>query len=56
MDNILKNIESFIKSNERTFAKTYATFAPHEYIVKSKLKSDSDKNLFEDFVMYIRNN
>lgn len=41
---------SFIKSVKRTFAKTYAQKAPHEYIVRNKV----DEQMFVDLAQYIR--
>ena len=43
----------FIDRNSWIFAKTYAAFCPHEYIVKSRLPLDEQRN-FEKFAQFIR--
>jgi len=43
----------FIERNQWIFAKTYATTAPHEYLVKDKL-SRPDQKLFEEITQFIR--
>lgn len=44
-------IQKYFESQKWTFAKTYAMFAPHEYIVRSKV---SDKEAFDKAVHYIQ--
>ena len=46
--------DEFIKRQNWTFAKTYATL-PHWYIVKDRLSAE-DQQLFEGFVQYIYDN
>lgn len=46
-------IRSFVSRYPWTFAKTYATFAPHEYYVKDKLDEEG-KAEFAWFVEFIR--
>lgn len=43
----------FIANHRWTFAKTYAAFCPHEYVVKNKLPYSEWKD-FEKFVRFIR--
>ena len=43
---------AFIKANPWRFAKTYAKFAPHEYVILGKL-SDKMKKEFKWFVNFI---
>ena len=45
------DIRAYFNSKVWKFAKTYADFAPHEYIVKSNYK---DTASFEEAVRYIR--
>lgn len=45
----------FILQNTWTFAKTYAAFCPHEYVVKGRLPNDA-KTVFEEIVIFIREN
>jgi hypothetical protein len=47
--------KKFIIQNKWIFAKTYADFAPHEYLVKGRLTID-DQKVFEEFVIFIREN
>ncbi len=47
--------QQFIARNTWTFAKTYAAFCPHEYIVKDRL-SKEEKAVFEEIVSFIREN
>ena len=49
------DIQQFISRNKWIFAKTYADFCPHEYVVKDKLSID-DKQVFEQIVRFIREN
>lgn len=44
-------IQKYFESQKWTFAKTYAMFAPHEYIVRSKV---SDKEAFDKAVDFIQ--
>ena len=44
---------NFILSHTWIFAKTYASFCPHEYVVKGKLPPEEQK-LFEEIVLFIR--
>lgn len=46
-------IKEYFDSQNWTFAKTYVAFAPHEYIVKSKV---ADKKMFDSAVNYILDN
>jgi len=50
-----KKFEEFIENQKWIFAKTYAKFAPHEYIVKWRIPSKYHE-IFEEFVEYIRIN
>jgi len=50
-----KKIEDFINNNKRTFAKTYADFAPHEYIVKRTIAPDQWDNM-DEYVTFIQQN
>ena len=43
----------FIERNTWIFAKTYAAYCPHEYIVKDRL-SEEEKSVFEQIVIFIR--
>ena len=43
----------FIERNTWIFAKTYAAYCPHEYIVKDRL-SEEEKSVFEQIVILIR--
>ena len=52
MDNLPKNLQSFIDNSNWIFAKTYAKTWPHEYIVRDKV----DENKFVEFVRHIRAN
>ena len=45
----------FIARNKWIFAKTYAAFCPHEYVVKERL-SDDEQCVFEQIVTFIREN
>ena len=47
--------EKFIQRNTWIFAKTYASFCPHEYVVKERLTTD-DQLVFEQIVTFIREN
>jgi len=44
---------NFIDNNDRIFAKTYASFAPHEYLVKRNLSVEDQKTLVE-FAYFIK--
>lgn len=46
-------IKEYFNSQKWTFAKTYAAFAPHEYIIKREV---SDKEMFDNAVDYINEN
>ena len=46
-------IKEYFDSQKWIFARTYAAFAPHEYIVRSKV---DDKNLFDMAFNYIEEN
>jgi len=48
----MRDFDDFVKKQRRIFAKTYATTHPHEYC----LKKETDPELFEQAVMYIREN
>ncbi len=45
--------QQFIRRNTWIFAKTYASFCPHEYVVKERLAKD-DQLIFEQIVSFIR--
>jgi hypothetical protein len=45
-----EELERFIKTEEWTFAKTYAQTWPHEYLVKQRV----DEDMFLDVVRHIR--
>ncbi len=45
--------QQFIRRNTWIFAKTYASFCPHEYLVKERLAKD-DQLIFEQIVSFIR--
>ena len=47
--------QQFIDRNKWIFAKTYAAFCPHEYVVKDRL-SDDEQCVFEQIVAFIREN
>ena len=44
---------NFINQHEWTFAKTYAAFCPHEYIVREKLPAE-EWPLFTEIARFIR--
>ena len=46
-------IREYFESQSWTFAKTYVMFAPHEYIIRSKV---ADKEMFDNAVRYIQDN
>jgi hypothetical protein len=45
-----RNLKAFVTDGKWTFAKTYASTWPHEYIVRGRV----DKNLFIQLVQHIR--
>ena len=47
--------QQFITRNSWTFAKTYASFCPHEYVVKDRLAGE-EQRIFEQIVEFIREN
>ena len=47
--------QQFIARNKWIFAKTYAAFCPHEYVVKDRL-SEEEQRVFEQIVTFIREN
>jgi hypothetical protein len=49
----LEKFINFINHNDRIFAKTYADFAPHEYLVKRNLSAKDQKTLVE-FAYFIK--
>lgn len=51
----IKKFTAFIRRQSWIFAKTFAKTSPHEYIVKERL-SAGDRKIFEQFVMFIREN
>ena len=51
---IEREFAEFIDRQKWIFARTYASFCPHEYIVKDRLPQE-DWPEFEKFVMFIRN-
>ncbi|MDL2238521.1 hypothetical protein LJC56_11980 [Christensenellaceae bacterium OttesenSCG-928-K19] len=51
----LETIQKFISSQQWIFAKTMPQ-NPHWYVCKDKLPSTEDKQIFELFVQYIRDN
>lgn len=50
-----EEFQKFIARNNWTFAKTYAAFCPHEYVVKDRLTVE-EKTVFEQIVTFIREN
>ena len=50
-----EDFRSFIESHSWIFAKTYAAFCPHEYVVKDRLSPEEQKQ-FEEIVLFIREN
>ena len=48
-----EEFSQFIDRNKWTFAKTYAAFCPHEYVVKERLPEE-EQRLFEQIVAFIR--
>ena len=46
----------FVSRATWTFAKTMASFAPHEYVVRGELGDPELEGWFEDFVRRIRAN
>lgn len=51
----LKSFRDFIDRNEWTFAKAYATFCPHEYVVMKRLPG-KEWPLFPEIARFIREN
>lgn len=51
----LNEVKNFIDRQTWVFAKTYAKFSPHEYIVKMNLPAD-EQETFIEVVKYIRAN
>lgn len=49
------DFQQFIAWHKWTFAKTYAAFCPHEYVVKDRL-TEEEKRIFEQIVVFIREN
>lgn len=49
----MEEFSRFVSENNWIFAKTYAEFAPHEYVVKDKL-SIQHQQLFPEVVVFIR--
>ena len=49
------SLHDFINRHEWTFAKTYAAFCPHEYIVMKK-QPEEEWPLFPEFAQFIREN
>jgi hypothetical protein len=49
----LEKFINFINNNDRIFAKTYADFAPHEYLVKRNLSTEDQKTMVE-FAHFIK--
>ena len=47
---LTENLKQFVRSCQWTFATTYATTWPHEYIVRAKV----DESLFVQLVQHIR--
>ena len=47
--------QQVIDRNKWTFAKTYAAFCPHEYVVKERL-AEEDQRVFEEITLFIREN
>ncbi len=50
-----QEFEQFISRNRWIFAKTYAAFCPHEYVVKDRLPA-AEQRVFEQIVAFIREN
>ena len=49
------DFQQFIARHKWVFAKTYAAFCPHEYVVKDRL-TEEEKRIFEQIVVFIREN
>ena len=49
----IDKFEAFVADNNWIFAKTYAEWAPHEYVVKDKLEVQYQK-AFPEVVLFIR--
>lgn len=49
------DFQKFIARNRWIFAKTYASFCPHEYVVKDRL-AEEEQRVFEQIVTFIREN
>ena len=49
----LEDFKLFVTDNAWIFAKTYADWAPHEYVVKEKLE-EKYQSLFPELVAFIR--
>ena len=47
------SFRDFISRHEWTFARTYAAFCPHEYIVRKKLPEE-EQSLFPEIAGFIR--
>ena len=50
-----EEFKQFIDHHTWTFAKTYAAFCPHEYVIKDRLP-EAEQHIFEQIVTYIREN
>lgn len=48
--------EEYIDSKKFRFAKTYASFCPHEYIIKKWYVNTEDFSKFEDVCQFIMDN
>ena len=51
----LFDFQQFISRNKWIFAKTYADFCPHEYVVKERLSTE-EQRIFGQIVAFIRKN
>ena len=51
----IEEFKTFVDDNDWIFAKTYADWAPHEYVVKDKL-NEKNQALIQEVVAFIRNN
>ena len=51
----LEEFKTFVANNNWIYAKTYADWAPHEYVVKDKL-DEKNQALVPEIVAFIREN
>ncbi len=48
----IAQFEEFVNIHRWTFAKTYAHFSPHSYLIKNKIRYEY-RELFEELALYI---